>query len=300
MKPILGPCSALLAVLAVVAAAGCSTRAASPGAAIESPLAVTPATPAASASAEVESPSAVTSATTAAPDDPRYEAAVVEVAPLAAGRSISCYDAQVPVGKLAMPGQAEKGSSPAARALRAFLAHNPWDSMYPVTNHGWMLIAENSRTYVFGQRTGKVGMGAVVTLVNKGGQYLPDQLGGCGAVIPGPGEESAGIQAVTVSGRSLKINWSNGSCGAGAPPDRVLIRVETVQTSTSVHLLVVTKPNPAVAASMTNTADTGKTASTGCGGVGLSSKAAMTLGAPLGKRKLFNDAHVPAEAITVG
>jgi len=171
------------------------------------------------------------------------------------------------------------------------LAHNPWDSMYPVTGSGWMLIAENTREYVFGQRTGKVGMGAVVTLVNKGGRYLPDQLSGCGTVVPEPGEESAVIQAATVSGRSLKMSWSNGSCGQGAPPEQVVVRVETVQTSTSVHLLVVTKPNPAL-----NT----RPANTACAGVGLSSMTAITLSAPLGKRKLFNDAHVPAEAITVG
>ena len=213
------------------------------------------------------------------------------MAPLAAGRFISCYDAQVPVAKLAMPGQAEKGSSPSSRALRAFLAHNPWNSTYPVTSSGWMLIAENTRKYVFGQRTGKVGMGAVVTLVNKGGSYLPDQLGGCGTVNPGPGEESAVIEAATVSGRSLKVSWLNGSCGQGALPEQVVVRVETVQTGTSVHLLVVTQPNPAL---------TTRPANTACAGVGLSSVAATTLSAPLGKRKLFNDAHVPAVAITVG
>ncbi|MDQ2845327.1 MAG: hypothetical protein M3Y77_03030 [Actinomycetota bacterium] len=188
-----------------------------------------------------------------------------------------------------MPGDAEKGSGPTAQALRDFLADNPWGDTFPVTHSGWLLLAESSKEYGFGQRIGKVGIGPIVTLTRDGGRYRPSQLGGCGTVVPAPGEQSAVIDAVRVRGDELTITWMNGSCGLGGPPDQALVRVETVQADTAVHLLVITKRNPAAVS-----------ASSACAGVGLSSTAMTTLAAPLGARSAFDDAHIPAASITVG
>ncbi|MGI8415488.1 MAG: hypothetical protein ACR2P2_04650, partial [Nakamurella sp.] len=201
--------------------------------------------------------------------------------------SVLCGDVAVPVGVFAMPGRAELGSSPSSLALKGFLAHNPWGATYPVTGREWMLLAANDKEYVFGQRTGKVGMASVVTFVHRDGRYVVSQLGGCGTVVPGPGEDSAIVDSVTRSGRRVTISWENGRCSAHGPLDQVVVRVETVQTKAAVHLLVVTKRNSAA-----------PPVGTMCAGVGAASTAVAILDAPLGARQLLNDAKVPAEVIT--
>lgn len=232
-------------------------------------------------------PSIPRSTVAAASADPRYDVAVLATTPLARGRSVLCGDVAVPAAVFAMPGRAELGSSSSSLALKGFLAHDPWGDTSPVTGREWMLLAANDKEYVFGQRTGKVGMGAVVIFVNRGGRYVVSQLGGCGTVVPGPGEDSAIVNSVTRSGRRVTISWENGRCSANGPLDQVVVRVETVQTNAAVHLLVVTRRSPAA-----------PPVGTMCAGVGGVSTSVTMLDAPLGARQLLNDAKVPAEVIT--
>lgn len=224
----------------------------------------------------------------AAPD-PRYAAAVQATSPLARGRSVLCGDVAVPMVQFAVPGRAELSSSPSSRVLRGLLAHDPWGNTASTVGSGWTLLAATDKEYVFAQRVGKVGMGHLVTFVNKGGKFVVEQFSGCGTVVPGPGEDSAIVNSVKASGNRMTISWDNGSCALNGPQDQVVVRVETAETTTAVHLLVVTKHNPLA-----------PPPGTMCAGVGVSSTATTTLTAPLGTRTILNDAKVPAETVPSG
>lgn len=220
---------------------------------------------------------------------PAYEAALRATAPLAAGRSVMCGGLAVPAAVLAEPGGAENGSSEASAALRSFLADNPWRETSPVSSVNWLLLAQSNDLLVFGQRAGSIGVGAVVTFSKEGAKYRPAGLGGCGLVVPGADEHSATVTAATVHGTRLELSWMNSNCGGpGSQPDQVLVRTEIAQSDSEMHILIVTKDNPAAP----NTKDN-------CQGVATSSTASVTLPGSLGSNTLHDDAHVPSHIVTV-
>jgi hypothetical protein len=129
-----------------------------------------------------------------------YRVTAERVAPLAAGMSVDCAGALVPVPMLAAPGGDEAGPSPAAAALREVLAHNPWSSTSPIVGGNWLLLAETTDRAVFGQRVGAMGVGTVVVLSRSGSSYRPENLTGCATVVPGPNESGEVISSATAVG----------------------------------------------------------------------------------------------------
>ena len=115
-----------------------------------------------------------------------YRITAERVAPLAAGMSVDCAGASVPVPMLAAPGGDEAGPSPAAAALREVLAHNPWSGTSEIAGGNWLLLAETADRAVFGQREGALGIGTVVVLSRSGSSYRPENLTGCGTVVSWP------------------------------------------------------------------------------------------------------------------
>jgi hypothetical protein len=134
-----------------------------------------------------------------------YRVTAERVAPLAAGMSVDCAGALVPVPMLAAPGGDEAGPSPAAAALREVLAHNPWSSTSPIVGGNWLLLAETTDRAVFGQRVGAMGVGTVVVLSRSGSSYRPENLTGCATVVPGPNESGEVISSATAVGPSLEL-----------------------------------------------------------------------------------------------
>ncbi len=214
-----------------------------------------------------------------------YRAIAAQLAPLAAGMSVACTgDVHVPVPMLAAPGDAESGTSPASAALRDVLAHNPWAGTSDLSRGNWLLLADTGDKAVFGQREGTLGIGSVITFSRSGSSYRPENLGGCGPVIPGPGQIGEPIYGATVAGSSLDLAWTTGSnCGNGpAKTDRVLDHVVVQETPTTVRLLIISKPAP----------DAGPVRGP-CGGTAKGATAHVRLAEPLGTRTLLDDAHVP-------
>lgn len=207
--------------------------------------------------------------------------------PLAVGRQVRCGDLSVPVEVLAEPGNAETGTSESSVALRAFLANNPFEGMGSVTGQNWLKITETEQVLVFGQRTGTVGIGSVVTFHRSGSTWEPSSLGGCGAVAPGPGEQAAHLDRAVLHGRQLKLTWMNGTCG-GEGLNRILLRTETTVTPSGLHLLLVTGNDPAAPKPQL------------CAGVGKLSTTSVAVSAEVAallSKGLYDDAVVPAEHV---
>lgn len=208
-------------------------------------------------------------------------AAVRTASPLASGRSVDC-GVVVPTTALASTGGAERGTSESSVALRGFLADNPWQEMSPVTEKNWLLLSGSERQLVFGQRFGPVGIGSVVTLAKTGGRWQPETLGGCGLVIPATGEGSGRIEFAKLSGRDLTLTWSNGICDGRL--DKVFVRTETKPTSSGLHVLIVTRPNPGQPTGF-------------CAGVGIGSTTHIRLDQPLKARSIRDDSKVPSQLV---
>lgn len=255
----------------------------------------------------VATPVLTTTATSAGifhPDpDPKYAAAVTAVDPLSAGRTVSCAGAVQPVAILAMTGDASRGSSPTATALRNFLADDPWHGMDGVDHTGkntnWLLLEANAGRYVFAQRKGPVGMGSVIVLTKKvDGNYVPEQNGSCLLQLDTPDEHRATISSATVTANTVTIHWLNGACGIDAPPDEVLLNVEQQWTPTGTHLLVVTGRNPAIPTPVSAAPTAASAAQTSwCGGVGIDSVATLSLDKPAAGGRLYDDAAIPAQLV---
>ena len=221
-----------------------------------------------------------------------YRSVADDADPLSSAMQVECGGVSVPVAMLAAPGGAETGTSKASAALRAFLANNPWKGMGTVTAKNWLLLSQTSKTLVFGQRTGRIGVGAVVTLTRKGSSFTPTALGGCGPAGLG-GDESGEPVEATVQGSQLTLRWENGSnCGTGpARTARVESRVLVQEDAQSVHILLLSKPSPNAGPLPAGQA---------CAGVGLASAAHVTLETPLGTRTLVDDSRVPGSTVGVG
>ena len=214
-----------------------------------------------------------------------YRAIAERLAPLTGSMSVSCEGVLVPVPMLAAPGTAEAGASPASAALRNFIAHDPWAGTSAVSAGNWLLLAETDERAVFGQRTGELGIDRTVVFARSGSSFQPTNLGGCGTVVPGPGQSAEVLGRSSVYGSTLELNWTAGSnCGSGpAETDRVLDHVVVQQSPTAVRILVISKQSP----------DAGPPRSEWCAGTGKSMTTRVTLDAPLGNRGLFDEARVP-------
>lgn len=203
--------------------------------------------------------------------------------------SVSCDDVDFTAQQLAQPGNAETGTSKTSSILRQFLAHNPFEGMGTVPNTNWLLLVDTPTEVAFGHRVGAVGVEQVVHMKLQNGRVIQQNLDGCTNVLVEKGRTAKPVMAAVRNGASLELQWANGQCGpepAGVYDERVA-RVEVHESKTAVHVLLVTEPNPAAEPYITRD---GKRI--GCGGVGINSRATITLKAPLGDRTLYDDAEL--------
>lgn len=189
-----------------------------------------------------------------------------------------------PLSVLTQPGGAENADTPEAASLRNIIAHDPTGGMAPETSHDWVLLAESDGKVTFGQRTGPVGMGAIVTLAEHDGTYTFSQSGGCGPVGYADGSSIQDLEAYSVHGKSLTIRYTGGIypagiCNSGPPTVHVFQHAETVDV-----LAVLPPPKPPADGS-------------GCSLVGRTKALTVYLAAPLGHRTLRDIGYVPAVAL---
>lgn len=201
--------------------------------------------------------------------------------------SVNCGGpAPISARALAQPGHAEQGSSMESKALRNFLAHNPYEGMGTVPDIHWLLLSETPNELIFGHREGAVGVGPVIRLVRKGGQFVASGLSGCSSVLVEKGRSSHRIDLVSAVNTNLSVMWTGGAC-SGVPAERE-VRIEAHESAGAVHLLLVTEPNPASA-----------TIARGCLGTGFMATARLRLAAPLGNRVVYDDASIEPKPVQV-
>ena len=209
--------------------------------------------------------------------------------------SVSCDGVDFTAQQLAQPGGAERGTSKTSTILRQFLAHNPFEGMGTVPNTNWLLLVDTPTEVAFGHREGPVGVGQVVHMKLSKGRVIEQNEDGCSTVLVEKGRSSQPFWEVVAAGKALDLQWANGQCGpepAGVFDERVA-RVEVHESKTAVHLMLVTEPNPVAQPYITKN---GKLI--GCGGVGITSHAKITLAAPLGSRILYDDSQLNPTTVT--
>jgi len=214
-------------------------------------------------------------------------AAVQALAPLSADLMIGCGPFEVPVAVVASKPALEQQDSEEAQIARDFLAEDPWHGMGTVHAGGWMLLARDDDTVVIGQRTGDVGLGAVVTLVRDGDRFEARNMGGWQLRPRNPSEHVEMTVSCTAHGNTVVTQWSCGQDLDGVP-DRVYARVELLERPDAVHFLLLSAPNPAVPPPTGWTVGTGRTET-----------AAFALSTPLGARRLFDNARIPPPPMTI-
>lgn len=217
-----------------------------------------------------------------------YQQIASRYAPQTQHLTVDCGGQVLPVALLAAPGGAENGTGPAADALRALFRDNPFAGMGTVTPTNWVLLAETGTRAIFGQRTGPIGVGTVLVFNRHGNHFTPSGESGCSTVRTGPTTTAEPIIAATSSGMTLKLQWQNSTnCGDGpAHTARVVDRVEVLESSTTVRILLTSRPAP----------DAGSTHGA-CAATGVTATATAQLTAPLGHRQLLDDARLPANSI---
>ena len=173
--------------------------------------------------------------------------------------------------------------------LRQFLAHNPFEGMGTVPNTNWLLLVDTPTEVAFGHRVGPVGVDEVVHMKLQSGRVIQQNEDGCSNVLVEKGHTAKPLEGAVVDGRLLDLRWANGQCGpepAGVLDERVA-RVEVHESTTAVHVLLVTEPNPVAEPYISHNGSL-----IACAGVGVNSDTKITLKAPLGVRTLYDDAEL--------
>jgi hypothetical protein len=173
----------------------------------------------------------------------------------------------------ATPG-AETADTPEARGLRKVITDDPSGGASTQTPHGWVLLQRNGDQVTYGQRQGRVGLGAIVTVQRRDDRYVFGSSGGCGPVGYADGRTGMPLDTWSDRGDHLVINYGGDSCDLRHPS------VHVHETAASVDVLVVT-PKPLQRTSA-------------CGGVGLSAHLDVPLLRPVGGRLVRNIAYLPA------
>lgn len=91
--------------------------------------------------------------------------------------------ARLPLSTLAAPTHVVDARTEAGAALRAFLAHPAVTDLTNFTPEDWALLSQSKDRLIFGQRTGTVGVGAVLSLQRSGSDWTFETSGGCGPLI---------------------------------------------------------------------------------------------------------------------
>jgi hypothetical protein len=138
-------------------------------------------------------------------------------------------------------------------------------------------MSQRGDLVTFGQRTGAVGIGAIVELKRHGSTYQFAGSGGCGPVGYRNGQTAIDLGSYTVHGTALTIHYEGGNCDS-RPPD-----VVAHQRATTIDVLVVSPPPL-------------KT-SVACAGSGQDDTVTVTLKSALGHRAIRDIGYVPARSV---
>ena len=98
------------------------------------------------------------------------------------------------------------------------------------------------------------------------------------------------FEYAAVQGNQLELTWQNGGCGDASPLAERVARIEVHEDAATVHVLLITEPNPAARP---------RSAKSVCMGVGLNSTSTVHLKAPLGDRTLYDDARSTPMTVTI-
>jgi hypothetical protein len=179
--------------------------------------------------------------------------------------------------------------TPVAAPLRAFLTQPGRFAdlqLDQLPHEQWALVSHDAIHRVFAQRT-PAGISAVLYFKLYLGSWRPD--GQC--TIRYGADTAVPVRQVAARGRTLDLNWDNGTCNpsAGGPISSLVRRVVVTETNTHVLISLITYQNPAEIAAQASQAAALPSGSTlACGGVGLKDHVKVTLKAPLGSRTLLD------------
>jgi hypothetical protein len=189
-------------------------------------------------------------------------------------------------------------ATPIAAPLRTFLARPGRFAdleLDRLPHPQWALVSHDSIHRVFAQRTAE-GISAVLYFKLYLGSWRPDVQCriryGTDTAVP--------VRQVAVRGRTLDLNWDNGTCYpfSGGPISSLVRRVVVTETNTHVLISLITYQNPAeIAAQASQAAALPPGSNLVCGGVGLDDHAKVALKAPLNRRTLLDVSTVPPEPI---
>ncbi len=155
----------------------------------------------------------------------------------------------------------------------------------------WAVVSHDATHRIFAQRTAK-GIAAVVYFKRYLGTWRVDVQ----CSIDYADGHADRVESVAVRGRTLDLNWSNGTCfpQQGGPISALVRRVVVTQSPTLVTVSLITYENPAeIAAFAAIQATLPPHTVVVCAGVGLGDHTKVTLTAPLGKRALLDVSTVP-------
>jgi hypothetical protein len=206
--------------------------------------------------------------------------------------SISCWN-NAPAVRLS---QIKPGvyPTPLAAPLRTFLAKPGRFADLEINQlpHAqWALVNHDNIHRVFAQRT-PTGISAVLYFKLYLGSWRPDVQ----CSIRYGTDTAVPVRQVAVRGRTLDLNWLNGSCFG--PISSLVRRAAVTETNTHVLISLITYQNPAeIAAQASQAASLPAGTTLACGGVGLEDHAKVALKAPLGNRTLLDVSTVPPEPI---
>lgn len=207
------------------------------------------------------------------------------------GEYVMCGALKVPVSRLDDPGHEESAPGAQADGLRKLLADPALAYNTGATGEtDWLTLAETDDTVTFGHRVGAVGVGSVLSLTRQpSGTWTLSGYGDCGPVHVSPTQLAARIESYSATGATLSVTWSTGACDPQNPvPDDVEVRTETHVEADGVHVRVITQRNP----------DAGPPGQA-CAGVGLTVRSSVTLDAPLGTQKVWDDAALPPKEVVL-
>ena len=208
--------------------------------------------------------------------------------------AVTCDGVTVPTRDLATPAHAERGSSDASVLLRTFLARPPAEGAGgPSPAADWLQVVARPDELAFAHRVGTIGVDSLIILNVADGRVAHSRVTTCSNVLSRDGTPSEPINDAMVSGSTVVLRWANERCdGRTDLGDRVR-RIDVTESAGSVHLMLVTGPNPA-----------GRPSASLPGYYCLSdgsteSRSTVRLGAPLGDRTLYDDSSIDPIPVTI-
>ncbi len=164
-----------------------------------------------------------------------------------------------------------------AAALRTILETGIAGQSFP-PKHDWVELERGEDLVTYGQRTGPVGIGSVVSVRREDGTWTFGGSGGCGPLRYGPAR-AAYLDMWTEEGGDLVLHWTGGYGLDNASAVRVQ------ETPTEVRVVVVPEPEPPLRPGEFRT------------GAATGATSRVTLADPVGARRVVNVGYVPGQDV---